>query len=103
MRVSVDGEVVAETRQPKLLYETGLPVRYYIPPADVRTDVLSPTDTHTVCPYKGTASYWTLSAGDRTLTDVAFGYPDPLPEAMPAKDHLCFMGDGVDVEVSAAA
>jgi uncharacterized protein (DUF427 family) len=57
VRVRVSGEVVAETERPKLLFETGLPVRYYIPPEDVRTDLLVPSETQTLCPYKGVASY----------------------------------------------
>ena len=59
MRVLIDGVVVADSHRPWLLFETGLPVRYYLPKVDVRMDLLEPTDSHTYCPYKGTASYWT--------------------------------------------
>src|SRR5215213_8380036 len=64
VKVSVNGEVVAETDRPQILFETGLPPRYYIPPEDVRNDVLLPSDKNTDCPYKGTASYHSVEAGE---------------------------------------
>ncbi|MEJ7870770.1 MAG: DUF427 domain-containing protein [Rubrobacteraceae bacterium] len=100
VKVTVDGEVVAETQRPKLLFETGLPVRYYIPPEDVRTDLLVPSETHTVCPYKGVASYKSVSTGDELLEDLAWYYPEPLPEAVKVRDHLCFHGEKVETEVN---
>lgn len=104
VRVTVGGEVIAETDSPKLVYETGLPVRHYIPPADVRLDLLRETGTHTVCPYKGTASYWSIAAGGEVIEDAVFGYPEPLPESVAATGHLCFgAGEGVEVEVSEAS
>ena len=69
VRVEVDGETVAETKRPVLLFETGLPTRYYIPKLDVRMDLLESTDTVTHCPYKGDASYWNLRLGDKTYKD----------------------------------
>lgn len=57
VQVVVNGEIVADTKRPVLLFETGLPTRYYIPATDVRTDLLTATDTASVCPYKGTATY----------------------------------------------
>ena len=63
VRVLLGEQVLAETSRPLLLSETGLPNRFYIPAEDVRQDLLEPTDTHTVCPYKGTASYWSVRAG----------------------------------------
>jgi uncharacterized protein (DUF427 family) len=66
VRVSLNGEVVAETKRPKILFETGLPPRYYIPPEDVRTDLLVPSETKTVCPYKGVASSRTSSGTIRS-------------------------------------
>jgi uncharacterized protein (DUF427 family) len=70
VRVSVDGEVVAETDCPMVLFETGLPPRYYIPPEDVREDVLVPSDKQTQCPYKGIASYHSVKVGDETAEDL---------------------------------
>lgn len=99
VRVLVGGEVVAETRRPKLLFETSLPVRYYIPPEDVRTGLLSRSETATSCPYKGDAAYFTAETGGERVEDAAFSYPDPRPEAWKVADHLCFLGEGVTVEV----
>jgi uncharacterized protein (DUF427 family) len=56
---------VAESRRPFLLFETGLPVRYYIPKEDVRMDLLLPGKGHSRCPYKGEASYWSDKVGEK--------------------------------------
>ena len=103
VRVSVNGEVVAETRRPKVLFETALPPRYYIPPEDVRTDLLVPTETETGCPYKGFASYWAVEAGGERVEDLVWGYPRPIPGAEKIGDHLCFFDERVDVEVDGEA
>src|SRR5262249_6603438 len=66
VRVTFNGEIVARTRRGMFLFETGHPTRYYIPQQDVRMELLTRTQRNTVCPYKGTASYWTLRVGDRT-------------------------------------
>ncbi|UKY53858.1 DUF427 domain-containing protein [Streptomyces inhibens] len=87
VRVEIDGRLVADSRRPLLLRETGYPVRYYLPPEDVRTDLLTPSETHSVCPFKGTASYWSLADGPE---DVVWAYPEPYPEVARIKDHFCF-------------
>jgi uncharacterized protein (DUF427 family) len=99
VKVSVNGEVVAETRRPKLLFETALPPRYYIPPEDVHTERLVPTETRTGCPYKGFASYWSVEAGGERVEDLVWGYPGPIPAVEKIRDHLCFFDEKVDVEV----
>ncbi|WP_225837879.1 DUF427 domain-containing protein [Streptomyces sp. NK08204] len=86
VRVVHGGRVVADTVRPLVLRETGCPVRYYVPAEDVRTDLLTPSPTHTVCPFKGTASYWSLP----DAPDVAWAYPDPKPEVAQIRNHLCF-------------
>ncbi|MEV8284752.1 MULTISPECIES: DUF427 domain-containing protein [Streptomyces] len=86
VRVVRDGQVVAESRRPLLLRETGLPVRYYLPPQDVRTELLSPSDTTTHCPFKGDASYWSLP----DAPDLVWAYPEPKDEVAEIKDHFCF-------------
>ncbi|RPK59249.1 hypothetical protein EES44_22750 [Streptomyces sp. ADI96-15] len=86
VRVVRGGQVVAESRRPLLLRETGLPVRYYLPPEDVRTDLLTPSPTHTVCPFKGTASYWSLP-GEQ---DLVWAYPEPVEAVAEIRDHFCF-------------
>lgn len=87
VRVIRDGRLLADSRRPLVLTETGYPARYYLPPEDVRTDLLTPSTTRTFCPLKGTASYWSL-AGDPE--DIAWSYPQPRPEVAQIKDHLCF-------------
>lgn len=99
VRVSVAEETVARTQRPKILYETGLPPRYYLPPEDVSTELLTESETRTACPYKGEAAYYSVEAGGRRFEDAAFSYPDPKPEAQKVADHLCFLGEDVTVEV----
>ena len=91
------GETVAETTRARFLFETGLPARYYVPPEDVRADLLVPSETVTACPYKGQASYHSLRVGAQTYENLVWFYPDPLPEVARIKDHLCFFNEKVDV------
>jgi uncharacterized protein (DUF427 family) len=97
--VLLDGRPIASTARPMLLSETGLPNRYYIPPQDVDDGVLSPSETRSVCPYKGTASYWNLQLNGRRLDDAAWSYPEPLEEATRVGGHLSFEHDGLTLEV----
>jgi uncharacterized protein (DUF427 family) len=99
VRVEVDGETVADTRRPRLLLETGLPVRYYIPKADVRMDLLEPTDTVTACPYKGQARYWSAQVGDTGVKDAAWSYPAPIPECPKIEHMVAFFNERVDLYV----
>lgn len=98
--VRIGGEVIAETRTPVGVFETGLPVRWYVPEADVRDGVLEPSDTTSVCPYKGVASYEHATVGGRRYDDVAWCYREPLLEALPAAGHRSFDGDDVEVQVT---
>ncbi|MEX3102914.1 DUF427 domain-containing protein [Streptomyces sp. V2] len=83
----VHGELLlAESERALVLEETGCPPRYYIPAEDVRLDLLTPSDTHTVCPFKGTASYWSLP----DAPDLAWAYPEPYDAVAAIKGHLCF-------------
>lgn len=100
VRVSAAGEVVAETGRPLVLSETGLPNRFYIPADDVRQEMLSPSETRTVCPYKGTASYWSVNAGGQLLTDAVWSYPEADGDSAKARGYLCFAHDDVTVEVA---
>ncbi|MYV58243.1 DUF427 domain-containing protein [Streptomyces sp. SID4931] len=86
VRAVHDGQVLAESRRPLVLRETGCPVRYYLPPEDVRTELLAPSDTSTHCPFKGDASYWSRPGA----ADLVWAYPDPKPEVAAIKDHFCF-------------
>jgi uncharacterized protein (DUF427 family) len=96
VRVTFNGEVVAQTRGAMFLFETGHPTRYYIPRQDVRMELLTRSDKTTVCPYKGTASYWSVRVGDRTAEDVAWAYLDPLPDCPRIAGYLCFYPEKVD-------
>jgi uncharacterized protein (DUF427 family) len=97
--VRVDGEVVAETRRPHLVFETGLPVRYYMPREDARMELLSPSDTRTRCAYKGEASHWSAKVGDELHEDVAWTYPEPLPDHPQIKGLIAFYNERTDIEV----
>jgi uncharacterized protein (DUF427 family) len=97
--VRVGGEVMAESRKPTLLFETGLPVRYYLPPTDVRLDRLRPSDSTSQCPYKGTATYWSVEVGGETLPDLAWTYRTPLPESVKVAGLICFYNEKVDLVV----
>ena len=95
IRVEIGGQTVAESRRPRLLFETGLPTRYYLPVEDVRMDLLEATETTSVCPYKGQASYWRL-AGDPAGRDVAWSYQNPIPECPRIKGLISFFNERVD-------
>lgn len=96
VKVIVGGETVAETRRARFLLETHLPTRYYIPPEDVRRDLLVASDTVTACPYKGTARYYSLKIGDRLHPDLVWCYPEPIPECPKIRGYLCFFNERVD-------
>jgi uncharacterized protein (DUF427 family) len=99
VKVSVNGEVVAETERPRVLFETGLPPRYYIPPEDVREEALLTSEKTTQCPYKGVASYRSVEAGGNRVENLIWYYPDPIPEAAKIKGLLAFFNEHVDLEV----
>lgn len=99
VRVEIDGITVADTTNASFLHETGLPVRYYMPKTDVRMDLMSPTDTSTACPYKGTARYWSANVDGKTHDDVLWGYDAPLPESQRILGLVCFYNEKVDVYI----
>ena len=99
VRVVMAGETVAETTRPVLLFETGLPTRYYIPPEDVRLDLLEPSGAGTRCPYKGVASYHSVRVGGELVADVVWHYPFPIPECPKIEGLLAFYNERVDLYV----
>ena len=99
VRVEVAGVVVAETIRPTFLFETGLPRRTYIPKLDVRLELLEPTGTVTMCPYKGTARYWSIRAGGDLHADLAWSYDAPVRESAPVAGLVAFYDEKVDVFV----
>ena len=99
VRVEAGGEVLAESRRPRLAFETNLPVRFYLPREDVRVGRLAPSPTRTYCPYKGQASYWSVDGGDETLRDIAWTYREPLPDSMEIAGMVAFFDERVDIIV----
>jgi uncharacterized protein (DUF427 family) len=100
IRVVIDGTIVAETRRPRLLFETNHPVRYYILQEDVRTDLVVQSATKSRCPYKGPASYWSVKIGDQFFEDMAWGYMEPIPECPKIKGLICFFHErGAEIYV----
>ncbi|CCH29767.1 DUF427 domain-containing protein [Actinosynnema sp. NPDC047251] len=99
VRVEIDGVVVAESRRPVVLFETGLPARYYLPMTDVRMDLLRHTELRTSCPYKGTAEYWSVVVGDEVHENVVWGYRTPLPESRAVAGLVSFYNEKVDIVV----
>ena len=99
VEVVVDGVTVADSRRPLILFETGLPPRYYLPMTDLRTDLLRPSNSETRCPYKGTATYWSLQVGDRVYEDFVWTYRSPVAESQKIAGLLCFYNEKVDLYV----
>jgi uncharacterized protein (DUF427 family) len=99
VRVELDGVTVADSVRPHILFETGLPPRYYLPLPDVRTELLIPSDTSSHCPYKGTAGYWSVDAGRGVRPDLVWIYRTPLPESQKVAGLACFYNEKVDLYV----
>jgi uncharacterized protein (DUF427 family) len=99
IRVLLDGEVLADTDRALALFESNLPPRWYIPPEDVQPE-LTASDTVTRCPYKGTASYYSVKpASDGDGTDLIWYYKAPLAEVGRIAGLLCFFNEKVDIEL----
>ena len=95
IRIERDGELLAESVRPTALFETWLPTRWYLPAEDVRLDLLTPSDTMTRCPYKGRARFWSAPGH----ADIAWSYPDPIPECPRIAGLVCFFNEHVDLTV----
>ena len=99
VRIELDGETIAESEDVVTLFETGLPTRYYLAPEDFRAEVLRPSDTHTMCPYKGTASYWTVVTAAGEHPDLAWSYPEPIPALEIIRGRLAVYNEKVDLVI----
>jgi uncharacterized protein (DUF427 family) len=99
VRVEVDGVTIAESASPRLLFETGLPTRYYLPKTHVRMDRLVPTDSVSHCPYKGKAEWWSVKSGENVHEDLAWSYPTPLRESQEIAGLVAFYNEKVDIYV----
>ncbi|MGA7227326.1 MAG: DUF427 domain-containing protein [Acidimicrobiia bacterium] len=99
IRIEIDGVTVAESDHASLLFETGLPTRYYLPKLDVRMGLFRPTDLATHCPYKGSARYWSATIGEKTHENILWGYDTPLPESQKVAGMVAFYNEKVDIYV----
>lgn len=99
IKVVLGGQTVADSRRPHLLFETGLPTRYYLPQEDVRMELLEPTEKRSRCPYKGQARYWSARIGEQLLENIVWSYPEPIPECPKIKGLVCFFNEKVDIYV----
>lgn len=95
VRITHGGELIAESRRPRLLFETGHPVRFYLPTEDIRMDLLTPSTTSSRCPYKGIASYWQSRVG-KVGQDIAWAYQAPIPECPGIRGLVSFFNERVD-------
>jgi uncharacterized protein (DUF427 family) len=96
VRIVLGDTVIADTQRPLLLFETGLPTRYYIPQEDVRMDLLAPSDRVTECAYKGQASHWHATIGDQVYKHIAWTYQQPTTLVAPIAGMICFYNERVD-------
>jgi uncharacterized protein (DUF427 family) len=100
VQIAIGGRTLAESRRPRLLFETGLPTRYYLPPSDVRLDLLQTSEHRTVCAYKGmTSRYWAATMEDGSVRDVAWSYDAPAPECAGIARLVCFFNERIDLRV----
>jgi uncharacterized protein (DUF427 family) len=103
IEILVDGVKIADSHQPRILFETGLPARYYLPRTDVRMDLLRPSATETQCPYKGTATYWSVVIDGTVHADLLWTYRTPTPESQKVAGLVCFYNERVDVVIDGVA
>jgi uncharacterized protein (DUF427 family) len=99
VRVEIDGVIVAESASPRILFETGLPPRYYLPLSDLRVDLLRPSATETHCPYKGMANYWSVDVNGQLHQDAVWIYRAPFPESQKVAGLAAFYNERVDLYV----
>lgn len=98
VQVSVDGVLLAESRSPVMVFETGLPTRYYLDRTDIDFSCLLPSATVTCCPYKGTTTgYWSVHTAERVHRDLAWSYGFPTRELLPIAGLVAFSNEKVDI------
>jgi uncharacterized protein (DUF427 family) len=101
VRVELGGVVLAESPSPVMVFETGLPTRYYLNPTEINFEYLVPSGTVTGCPYKGTTSrYWSVRTGDTMHSDLAWAYDFPTRQLLPIAGLVAFYNEKVEIFVS---
>ena len=98
--VSLGGSVVAQSRAAIALTEGSYPPRYYLPMSDVRAAALTPSAHSTHCPFKGDASYWTVSGADQRVENGAWAYPEPFDECLAIAGYVSFYGEKMHITVA---
>ncbi|MDP9027069.1 MAG: DUF427 domain-containing protein [Actinomycetota bacterium] len=98
VRLSLEGVPIARTTRARILFETGLPPRYYFPREDVLVE-LEPSDTVTSCAYKGVARYFSPVIPGANTRDLAWSYENPLIDGEPVRDYLCFFDEKLDLTI----
>lgn len=96
VKVVIEGQTVAESDEPAILFEPNHPVRYYLPKVDVRMDLLRPSETESHCPYKGNAHYYSVEVGGKVVPDVAWSYAYPTKECAGIAGRVCFFNERLD-------
>ncbi|NUU61045.1 DUF427 domain-containing protein [Paenibacillus agri] len=99
IQVVIDGVTVADSKRPIIVFETGVPVRYYLPKEDVKQEFLQETDLETRCPYKGKASYWSAEVNGTVHENIVWSYLNPIPEIPKIKEYLSFYNERVEIYV----
>jgi uncharacterized protein (DUF427 family) len=103
VRIELDGVVLAQSSSPVMVFETGLPTRYYVNRSELDLSHLRPTDSVTECPYKGTTSgYWSVQIGDQTYPDLAWTYDFPTRQLLPIAGLVAFYNEKVDTFLDGA-
>jgi uncharacterized protein (DUF427 family) len=97
--IARDGQVLADSTSPKLLFETHITPRYYLPREDVRLDLMTPSESRTLCAYKGQAKYWSVDLPGGVVPDLCWTYEQPLSDAIEVRDLVAFFNERVDITV----
>ena len=97
VEIRIDGVTIADSHQPRILFETGLPPRYYLPLTDFRLELLTPSSAETQCPYKGTATYWHVDVNGKRYGDFVWMYRSPLPESQKIAGLVATYNEKVDL------
>jgi uncharacterized protein (DUF427 family) len=102
LQFSLNGELLAQSTRTLALFESNLPTRWYLPRGDVLAG-LEPSHATTICPYKGTAGYYSVRLGDgERVEDLVWFYEEPFPEVQRIAGYVCFYNEKVDVALNGA-